>query len=129
MKLLVQLSAGVNVGRDMETAALLRASVAGHAAIVRCLVDAGADVNDWDYGRHDRTVLWSAADRGDVELVQYLLQHGADVNDQCGMGLTALKAAAEAGNECLVRLLALRLWKPLVWVLWAVSVFCSRPAP
>ena len=91
---------------------VLEAAVrSGNLALVKLLVEAGAQVNvaagpgpkpDGHY-----TALQAAAERGDLEMVKYLLEAGADVNAMpsyhCGM--TVLQAAVSSGNQDVVTLL------------------------
>lgn len=90
--------------RSPETDALLQASRAGHADVVRSLLAGGrADVN----GRDDRgnTPLIEAARAGHDDVVQALLIARADVGAKNDEGQTALSLAAGGGHEEVVRLL------------------------
>jgi hypothetical protein len=83
---------------------LFTAARKGDAALVRSLLDKGADVNaTWRYGL---TPLMHAASRGHVEVVRALLDKGArvDVKDTF-YGMTPIVAAAQSGSAELVRLL------------------------
>ncbi|KAK4108786.1 ankyrin, partial [Canariomyces notabilis] len=78
---------------------LLLAAAAGHDAVVRGLINAGADLNHKDsvYGM---TALHTAAAHGHAEVVKMLLRHGADVHhgDSSPVGETPLSCAAAKGH-------------------------------
>jgi ankyrin repeat protein len=86
---------------------LVLAACEGNLEIVRMLVEAGADVNRAD-GRGTLPLemrcdaSWypgpGVNDERGAEIAQYLLEHGAHVDAIDRMGLTALHAAAAAGN-------------------------------
>ncbi|KAJ7118107.1 ankyrin repeat-containing domain protein [Mycena epipterygia] len=78
--------------------ALQAASNQGHEAIVRLLIDHGADINA--SGGRDGNALQAASVGGQGQIVQLLIKHGADVNSS-----NALQAALSMGNEQIVRLL------------------------
>ena len=87
---------------------LMLAAKNGNAAVVKTLVEAGADVNAAD--DHGTTVLMLAASAGSAEAVRTLIEHGADVNAREGAhGQTALMfAAALNRDEAIRQLLAHR---------------------
>jgi ankyrin repeat protein len=77
------------------------------AAVVRCILDAGVDVNRRDWG--GRTMVWQHAHDGHVEIVEMLIDAGADINVLDALdGCTPLATAAAAGHEEVVRLLLAR---------------------
>jgi ankyrin repeat protein len=83
--------------------ALHRAAGSGHEAVVRLLLEKGADVKARDsYGR---TALHWAASSGHEAVVRLLLEKGADVKARDSDGGTALHRAASRGQEAVVRLL------------------------
>jgi Ankyrin repeats (3 copies) len=83
--------------------ALSWAAERGHEAVVRLLLEKGADVEaKADYGR--TTLSW-AAERGHEAVVRLLLEKGADVEAKTQYGETALRKAVERGHEAVVRLL------------------------
>ena len=109
-----------------ETAAggattLVMAAHRGYGALVRVLLENGADPNAADAGY---TALHSAVLRGDQEMVKLLLAHGADVNprltkgtylkrgsrefafDKFLVGATPFALAARLGNVPLMKTLA-----------------------
>jgi ankyrin repeat protein len=101
----------IAAGEDIEAqhdwlgAALHVAAHAGGEAIVRLLVDAGANVN-LQGCRFCRTALQAAAINGHEAVVCLLLSAGADVNLQiAGDCNSALQAAAINGHETIIRLL------------------------
>ena len=83
--------------------ALMWASHCGHEAVVRLLLEKGADINAKDpFGG---TALKEAADEGRKTLVRLLLEKGADINAIAGFGEPALITAAGLGLENIVWLL------------------------
>ena len=87
---------------DGETA-LHCAALRGNEAVVRLLVDLGADVNA--KSNDGKTALYWAALIGKEAVMQLLVDLGADVNAKDNDGGTALHCAALRGNEAVVRLL------------------------
>jgi hypothetical protein len=83
--------------------ALKNAAIQGRIDLVRCLVDAGADVNATD--NNGWTVLMVASDDGHIDLVRFLVEAGADVNATDNNGWTALMVASDDGHIDLVRFL------------------------
>ena len=83
---------------------LLRASAAGHAEVVRLLLEAGAD-KDATGTSSSCTALILAAHKGRLEVVRLLVEAGAgkDITDK--FGLTALTAAARSGQVDVARFL------------------------
>ena len=92
---LLELGADVNAhskGKPIDRTALMAAcSNDGHPAIVRLLVERGAEVNT--KGERGFTALHWAAMHGDVESVKYLLSKGANPNAKNQYGLTAFEEA------------------------------------
>jgi hypothetical protein len=83
--------------------ALQAASVTGHEAVVKLLLNEGADVNA--QGGHYGNALQAALATGHEAVVKLLLDKGADVNAQGGDYGNALQAASERGHEVVVKLL------------------------
>nr|CEG03910.1 unnamed protein product [Fusarium acuminatum CS5907] len=84
---------------------LMVASYYGHRAVVKLLLEQGAEVEaqDNDYGQ---TPLSLAAANGHEAAVGLLLEHGAEVETKdTGFGDTPLSWAAANGHEAVVRLL------------------------
>lgn len=79
-----QLAWGVNpnshhlITRDTS---LIGAAVNGHADVVKLLIEKGADVNV--RAIYGRTPLYTAFDKGDVEMGRILLEHGAEPTLEC----------------------------------------------
>ncbi|KAH8747739.1 ankyrin repeat-containing domain protein [Diaporthe sp. PMI_573] len=84
---------------DKKDAALPWAAGGGHEAIVKLLLEQGADVNAMD--ELGRSALGWAAGRGHEAIVKLLLEQGADVKS----ARSALSSAAEGGHEAIVKLL------------------------
>lgn len=83
---------------------LLIAAWDGNLAIVKSLLDQGADVNVRD--KHGATALLYAAQRGHVEIIQVLLAHNnVDVNAKDVADVTALMEALRSGHLAVVKLL------------------------
>jgi ankyrin repeat protein len=84
------------------TPALVAAAIYGNAAMLRALLDKGANPNVRDAG--GATALIVSA--GDPEKARLLIRAGADVNAQSASGRTALQvAAAAAGGSEVVKML------------------------
>ena len=83
--------------------ALYKAASGGHEAVVRLLLEKGADVNaqGGDYGN----ALQAASNGGHEGVVRLLLGKGANFNAQGGAYGNALQAASYGGDEAMVRLL------------------------
>jgi ankyrin repeat protein len=79
------------------------AAFGGNEAVVRLLVDRGADVKVKD--NDGTTVLCLAALKGNKAMVQLLVDLGADVKAKDNNGRTVLHSVASQGNEAIVRLL------------------------
>ncbi|KAF4264238.1 hypothetical protein KXV68_007120 [Aspergillus fumigatus] len=84
--------------------ALYWASSKGHEAVVRLLVERGANVRVKD--KLGLTALYQASSSGHEAVVKLLLEHGADVNARsASKGWTALFEAASNGHKAVVQLL------------------------
>lgn len=91
-----------------ETSALVEASYYGHLAVVKFLVENGANVNSFVKSSSDsnKTIaLISASFNGHLEVVQFLVENGADINYSRNR---ALEIAAEQGHLAVVRYLVSR---------------------
>ena len=107
------ISAEEAAGRDVEDIlkveggfygnALQAASLKGHEAVVKLLLDKNADVNA--QGGAYGNALQAASLFGHEAVVKLLLDKNADVNAQGGHYDNALQAAAERGHEVVVELL------------------------
>ena len=92
--------AGATATLDQQ---LIEAAARGELALVKTLLDQGADLNTKD--EYGRTALTEAAGRGDLETVRLLLDKGADLNTNASSGWPALTEAAGRGDLETVRLL------------------------
>ncbi|RME95804.1 MAG: ankyrin repeat domain-containing protein [Bacteroidetes bacterium] len=75
-----------------------------HTALVRVLVEGGADVNATDY--LENTALHLAAERGLAEIVTILLDRGALIDQANILGTTPMMAAAQRGHTDIANILA-----------------------
>ncbi|WP_313950397.1 ankyrin repeat domain-containing protein [Accumulibacter sp.] len=97
---LLQRRARLNTRNRNSETALSLAAFKGDLAIVRRLVEAGADVNLYGW-----PPLIYAAFNGHTAVVKYLLAKAADVNAITENGSTALFFAARFGHQQIVELL------------------------
>lgn len=105
---LLQASAGVNTrtATCYQTTALMEATRHGDAAILRRLLQAGAQVNEGDrYGDH--ALNW-AVYFGQTEQVQLLVQAGADLTRTGQTDDTPLEIAYRQGHAAIVAYLLSR---------------------
>ena len=84
--------------------ALFAAIESDNAAMVRLLVEAGADVNAAE-GFGGNTPLHEAVEEGNAEIVQILVDAGADIEAEGFMGQTPLSLAAEEGASEIMQIL------------------------
>ncbi len=99
-------------GEDKEAAstpsigseALYTAIAKGDVAMVRLLVEAGADVNAAE-GFGGNTPLHEAVEQGDAEIVKILVEAGADVEAKGYFDSTPLSLAAEEGAAEIMQIL------------------------
>jgi uncharacterized protein len=90
--------------RDKEGwTALMHAASGGRTAIVKLLLQHGADVNAAN--NHGATPLYAASLEQHMDTALCLLAAGADVNAATDKGCNALMAAATSNNTALVQLL------------------------
>ena len=82
---------------------LIRAAEDGRLALVRNLLEAGANPNAKSDG--DVNVLMCAAARGHVEVVKVLLESGAEPNARTRKGRTAIDIATQEGHDHVAALL------------------------
>ena len=83
--------------------ALMHAATAGHEAVVRLLLEAGADVHLRNVAQD--TALHLAAQRGRTEAARLILEAGADFAARDADGRTPLFLAIERGNAEIIALL------------------------
>lgn len=77
---------------------LMVAALAGHAGVVRVLLEAGAHTEDGDMC--GLTALMHAVQQPNTEVVRLLLEHGADLEECDGeMGFTALEWSMYIGGS------------------------------
>jgi uncharacterized protein len=87
----------------MQVTPLHSAVAAGQMAVVRMLVESGANVNAVQ--QQGFTALHGAANLGDELIVRYLLQNGADPSARAENGPTAMDFALADGHQRIVNLL------------------------
>ncbi|RKK66491.1 hypothetical protein BFJ69_g15355 [Fusarium oxysporum] len=83
---------------------LMVASYYGHCAVVKLLLEKGADIEAKDTGYSRTPLLW-AAEEGHKTIVQLLLEKGAAIEAKDKDSKTPLWLAAERGYETVVKLL------------------------
>lgn len=91
-----------NCQQDRRTPLQL-AAIGGHLAVVKALLENGADPNMTDW--HGRTPLHHAVLSGKEEVVKLLLDYGVDLNLKDRNGDTALICAVTVRRDPIVRLL------------------------
>ena len=89
---------------SIGSGALFTAIENGNVALVRLLVEAGADVNAAE-GFGGNTPLHEAVEQGDAEIVKILVAAGADVNAEGFMSRTPLTLATEEGATEIMQIL------------------------
>jgi uncharacterized protein len=94
----------VNAKDQQARTPLILASRAGHAGVVRWLLDQGAAVNEWTHD-HRVTALWLACYEGRLPVVTLLLQMGADPTIADHRGMSPLMIASAQGHLKVVRVL------------------------
>lgn len=97
-------TAVVDAVKSDGATALIVAAVAGHADVVRLLLEQGAEVDR--VGLQGATALHIAAAMGHTDVMEVLIQAGADLNARHKFAAsTPLHFAAEMGQSAAVRLL------------------------
>ena len=74
-----------------------------HSNIVKYLISKGADIESCDL--MDRTIMYIACDKQDVDMVDFLIKCGANVNMYNAIGYTPLHIACERNNNKIVEIL------------------------
>jgi ankyrin repeat protein len=101
------LSLGFDVNEkapDHEIRPLCSAGYSGTPAMIRFLIEQGAEVQE-ACGSAGRSAVHRAADGGNVEGARVLLEHGHDPNGRPGRSRTPLHMVVEKGNLEFVTLL------------------------
>jgi ankyrin repeat protein len=103
VRALLDRRADVNARADSgHTPLMIAVGSPGAAAVVKLLIEKGADVRHHHKGY---TVLMAAAEGGDAAVVRLLLARGADARAKTRVGWTALHAAAVAGDRDMAEVL------------------------
>ncbi len=84
--------------------ALQLASLSGHDAMVKFLLQQGSQVNSKS-GKKNRSALMLAAEKGRHDVTKSLINHGAEVNAQDAEGYTALMLGSVEGHLPVVKFL------------------------
>lgn len=87
----------MDAGADVNGGALTNAARAGHADVVRVLLEAGARINEYN-----GAAITEAARLGRAEVVQTLIEAGADVHVQDDL---PLQLAARGGHIDVIQVL------------------------
>jgi len=96
-KMLVQKKANVNFPTSKGLSPLHYAVLSGKVAMVRLLLLYGAKVN-YQSTRDGRTCLYTAAEKGHLEVVRFLVEHGGNPSIRSFSGMLPKEAAAENGH-------------------------------
>ncbi len=102
---LLEYGANINIGDEQGFTILMEAVQNDDVAMVRKLLEKGADVNIQTTNFWGGTALMIAAEKGNEEIVRLLLKYGADINIRDNYKETALVLAVKKGYENIVRLL------------------------
>src|SRR5687768_9479535 len=93
----------VNAYAEDGFQALGLASYFGHLEVAKYLVKAGAPINSPSRNDLKATPIQSAAAAGHFKIVRMLLEHQADPNVRVEGGYTPLHAAAQNGDQEMIR--------------------------
>ena len=96
-EILISHQADVNAVSPMRIAVIHSAAASRNAALLKLVLQAGADPNPQQQGGY--TALHEAAMHNSVERAQALLDAGADRSIRSDAGLTAAEMAANEGNK------------------------------
>jgi ankyrin repeat protein len=91
---------------EMSVMPVNSAAAARHTAVVKLLLDHGADPNARQ--RSAFTPLHSAAHNGQIDMAELLLDRGADIHARSDEGLTPLRLALDRGRTAVAELLRAR---------------------
>jgi len=98
------LNYGANPDLCDEVPPLMAAVLGGHEAIVRRLLEAGADPNNAESEFQQTALLW-AVRQGLINIAAILLLYGADPTLPDRFGKSALYLAQERGDEVIITIL------------------------
>lgn len=102
---LIRENINVNTANANGVTALIKAVQHGKFAVVKLLINHGANVNAIAQGLHNTTALHKACQLGYAKIAGILIANGADVNAKKSDGSTPLMLATEIGSLRIVRLL------------------------
>ena len=90
--------------KSFAWSALQMAADKGHLAVVKLLVESGAEL-EYQHPVNKMTALHMAAYSGHDEVVKYLLSKGADPNRKMSRGVSILRAVKDQGHTSTVQIL------------------------
>lgn len=95
-------------GRHSAGTSMFLAISEGQPAVLKALLDFGADVNREKNIVGITSLMCAAGMKNSVEIMQILLDAGANINAKDRRGYTVVMAAAEAGDAKMIRALSTR---------------------
>ena len=103
--LLIASGADVNAVDGQGTTPIYMPVVEGDKAMVKLLLEKGADPNARERNRGD-TLLHAAAVAGRLDVAELLIAHGADATAKNAVGVPPLLVAVQSGHRAVAELIA-----------------------